>query len=192
MIPAIIEFLSRTDFLVNFWASLLSSLLVAGFLSIIALLFTNLFRSPRPNLILVAKQKGTYHDAIRFEKLENGKYVAEFQLAIQNKGRLGTKEGDGFWHTYIETEAAVTPLTATGEANHQRGLMDYPVYPNYFVDITNANYRLTTTKEEAVFGGVPYFFATTYGYFPKHVKLDRKTGQVKLDAIGLLKFAFPD
>lgn len=36
--------------------------------------------------------------------------------------------------------------------------------------------------------GIRYFYSTDYGYFPRTVKLDQKSGYVESKTMGLLKF----
>ena len=171
----------------NFLASLLSTLVAA-----VVIYFTGrafgLFTSPQPDLVMVAKQNSVYSDVITFTKQDDGSYTADFQLAIKNQGNLTLNANDGFWHTYVVTDASVTPLTATGEASHQRGVISYPIYPGYIVDIDGSQYHLVIKKDDVPSEGLPYFFATDYGFFPRSTHFNQKTGQVNKLTIGILRF----
>ncbi len=140
---------------------------------------------------MIAKQNGMYSPTIKFTKQPDDSYTADFQLAIKNRGSLTLKERGGFWHTYISTFATTTALTAPGEINHQRGVISYAIYPHYIVDIDNTQYHLVINKGDAPNKGLPYFFATDYGFFPKSTAFNQKTGQVNTSTIGLIKFELP-
>ena len=178
---------SMIGFWMNFLANLLSTLVAAVIIYFVGRTF-GLFTSPQPNLVMIAKQDGVYSDVITFAKQSDGSYTADFQLAVRNEGDLTLKANDGFWHTYVVTDAPVTPLTATGELNHQRGVISYPVYPGYVVDIDGSGYHLVIKKGDTPDKGLPYFFATDYGFFPKSTSFDPKTGQVNKSTIGLIRF----
>lgn len=176
-----------SEFWMSFLANLLSTLVAALAIYFVGRAF-GFFTSPHPNLIMVAKQNGVYSDVITFTRQSEGSYTADFQLAIKNEGDLALKANDGFWHTYVVTDATVTPLTATGELNHQRGVISYSVYPGYIVDIDGSQYHLVIKNGDVPDKGLPYFFATDYGFFPKTTEFDQKTGQVNLLTAGLIKY----
>ncbi|MDO8742593.1 MAG: hypothetical protein Q7J45_03625 [bacterium] len=176
-----------SEFWMNFLTNLLSTVVAAGIIFLVGRAF-GFFTSPQPNLKMIAKQNGVYSDVITFTKQGDGSYAADFQLAIKNEDDLTLKANDGFWHTYVVTDATVTPLTATGELNHQRGVISYPVYPGYIVDIDGSQYHLVIKKGDVPGRGLPYFFATDYGFFPKTTEFDQKTGQVNLLTAGLIKY----
>jgi len=177
----------EVDSMSEFWINLFSTLVAALIIFCIGRVF-GYFTLEKPDLSMVVKQKGSYSDTIIFTKQDDGSHVADFQLAIENKGKLTLKADDGFWHTFIKTDEAVTPLTAPGEHDHQRGLISYSIYPGYIVDIDGTQYHLVIKKGDKPAKGLPYFFATDYGFFPNSTKFDLGTGQVSMSTIGLIKF----
>ena len=82
-------------------------------------------------------------------------------------------------------------MSAPGERNHQRGVISYTIYPHYIVDIDNAQYHIVIDSGDTPKKGLPYFFATDYGFFPRNTEVDQKTGQVSLLTAGLVRFELP-
>jgi|SRR6185437_4204295 len=184
------SFVTGHDFAVSFISASLAGLLVAIILGLVAF-FSGLFNHPQPNLVMVVKQNGAYSDTVLFTKQKDGSYTADFQLAIRNDGDLTLKSGEGFWHTYMMITSTTFPIVAPNEPNHQRKLISYPIYPHYIVDIDEGNVHLNIKKGEMPLEGIPYFFATDYGFFPKTNQFNLATGQVVVSSIGMIKFIIP-
>jgi hypothetical protein len=185
-----INFITQKDFLIAFWSSIFSAGVIAVIAAIIVNYFTPLFKYPE--LILVVKQKGFYNDKIEISQRPDGNYEASFRLAIKNIGNQTFKPNEGYWHVYFPNAEKMESLNgsdgfiAQGENNHLRDLINFPVYPKSFLDF-GPEYKLVILKDAIRKTSVHYFFETNYGYFPKSVKLDQKTGAVAFSDMGYIE-----
>lgn len=185
----VLAFLGRSDFQTAFWSAFLSSLIIALAAGFWLNRASDLFK--KPMLRFVIKQNGLYRDTILLSQRHDGDYEASFYLAIRNDGTQTLKPGQGYWHTYIlETEGA-TPFTVAGEKNHQRGLISDAVYPNSFTDIGH-EWKFLIKKDHLKGAEIPYFFSTDYGYFPRSVYVDSKTGKVLFAHMGQIGYEVMD
>lgn len=189
LLTPIITFCSGHDFIVSFFSSLAAAVATSILLVLWGYFYTPWIVPPKPKLTMVVKQDGVYDSVIHFTRQEDGSYEAKFQLAINNTGNLSLKPGDGYWHVYVNTDVA-TQFDAPGERNHKRGLISYPIYAHYIVDL-DAVYRLVIHNGETPADGIRYFFATDYGFFPDSTEFNQKDGQVRVSSIGIIKFVIP-
>lgn len=184
------SFIMQKDFLIAFWSSIFS----AGVIAVLAAWFVNIFTPlfKYPELTLVVKQEGFYNDKIKVSQRPDGDYEASFSLAIKNIGSQTFKPKEGYWHVYfpnaekIETLNQSVGFVAQGEKSHLRDLINLPVYPKSFLDF-GPEYKFLIKKSSLEKVGVYYFFETDYGYFPKTVKLNQKTGAVAFWDMGSIK-----
>jgi len=181
------KFVLEHDFLVAFWSSILSGLIVSLLIGFIVYQYTNIFKSPK--LSFVVKQNGFYRDTILLSEGRQGNYEATFQFAIKNSGNQTINAGEGYWHLYIKTDSP-TIFSAPGEQNHNRDLIQSQVYPGAYLDI-NFFYKLVVKKDDIGKAEIPYFFQTAYGNYPKTVKIDPKTGNVPWEDMDYIKFELP-
>jgi hypothetical protein len=65
-----------------------------------------------------------------------------------------------------------------------------PVYPKSFLDF-GPEYKFLIKKDAMEKASVRYFFETDYGYFPKSVKLNQKTGAVAFSDMGSIELEWP-
>lgn len=174
------NFFTAHDFLVSFVSSILVTVLITFF----AYFNTTIF--DKPKLTLVVKQNNVYRDKILLTDDLKGNYVASFQFAIKNSGRKTFNKEEGYWHIWLR-DSTGTAYDAPKEKNHKRDLINYPIYPDSFLDL-NFLYNLKIKKEDLLKEEIPYFFQTDYGNFPSYAKPDSKTGQIFSNKVGLLKF----
>jgi hypothetical protein len=178
---AILLGLGSSSFQVNFWSNLIADI-IAGLAFLIVLnRVTDWFKSPV--LRMVVKQDGFYRDTIVLSAREDGDYEATFVLSIKNEGNHILRADEGYWHAYMY---ANNVFSANGEKNHQRDLIKAPVLPGYFLDITS-EYKLLVHKEDIKSASIPYFFATTYGYFPRSTKMEQQSGFTAFESMGKVK-----
>lgn len=177
-------FLIQKDFQVSFWSNLLADVVLTFVIVVLIRRFTSFFKSPK--LKFVIKQEGFYRDKILLSKKADGDYEASFILAIRNDGNQMIKANEGYWHTYISTTENIL-VSAVGEKNHQRDLIKFPVYAKSFLDL-EIEYNFRLKKENLIGNKIPYFFSTDYGYFPKTVKMDPKTGKILFKHMAYLEF----
>jgi hypothetical protein len=188
------SFITQKDFLIAFWSSVFSAILIAFMIAIFVNYFTPLFR--HPELVLVVKQGGFYNDKLKITQRPDGDYEASFMLAIKNIGSKTLKASEGYWHVYfpntdkIETLAGAQDFIAQGESNHLRDLINLPIYPKSFSDF-GPEYKFIIKKDAVKKAAIYYFLATDYGYFPKTVKLDQKTGFVAFFDMGSIALEWP-
>lgn len=133
--------------------------------------------------------------------MDNGDYEASFRLSIKNSGNKTFKANEGYWHVYFENSNEISYIggaesfTTYGEKTHQRDIINLPIYPGSFLDI-GPEYKYIFKKVGEGPGNlnpkpIRYFFETDYGYFPKSVKMDPKTGAVLYNNMGSIFFEMP-
>lgn len=110
-------------------------------------------------------------------------------MAIKNVGNQAFKASEGYWHVYfpnvgaMESSDGAAAFLALGETNHLRDLINLPIYSKAFLDF-GPEYKFLVKKDIQGKVFVNYFFSTNYGYFPKTVKLNEKTGIVAFSDMG--------
>lgn len=182
----VVDFLLSPDFQVSFWSALFSGLIVSAVVAFIAYQYTDIFKSP--NLSFVVKQGGHYRKTILLNE-EGENYKARFQFAIKNNGNKPVKNGQGYWHLYIDVKSP-TIFSAPEEIGHSRGPIDGTIYPGSFFDI-NLIYELSIKKDSVEKSEIPYFFNTDFGQYPRTATVDSSTGKVNFESMGHIKFEIP-
>jgi len=190
MIYNLLQFIGQPDFQIAFWSSIFSTGIIALITALYVNFFTPLFKTPE--LSLVVKQDGVYVNKIKISKREDGDYETSFRLAIKNGGNKTFKANHGYWHLYfpvtekIEGFGDASPLVVPGENGHLRDVINLSVYPKSFLDF-GPEYKLLIKKERIGSVSIRYFFETDYGYFPKTINLNQKTGLVLFTDMGLIE-----
>lgn len=169
------------DFTVSFWSNFLSSAIVVILFGTFIDQFTELTK--KPLLKMVVKQEKVYSDKITFTKAKDGNYEASFRIAINNYGSKMLKPGEGYWHFYLPGVSEVSPDKEAGrflssDKDHLRELINLPLFPKSFLDI-GPEFRIKVIKDNVNSFKAYYFFETNYGYFPRTVVLDSKSGLVE-------------
>lgn len=172
-----------------FWSNLLAGLLLAFVASIWINRATDFFK--KPQLRLVVKQNGYYRDTILLSKRDDGDYEASFRLAIRNDGNQTLQARQGYWQTFILETEGRSPFSVLGEENHQRGLIEDAVYPKSFTDFGH-EWKFKIKKDNLKSADVPFFFSTDYGYFPKSVRVEPRTGKVLFAHMGSVGYELPE
>lgn len=185
LIEEAIKHMGESSFQEAFWSNLLAGLLIALLASIWINRATDLFK--RPKLRLVIKQNGYYRDSVLLSKRDDGDYEATFRLAIRNDGNQTIQAHQGYWHTYILESEGLSPFSVLGEKNHQRGLIEDAVYPKSFTDFGH-EWKFKIQKDNLKSADIPFFFSTAYGYFPKTVKINPKTGKILFANMGSIGY----
>jgi len=190
MINQFCGFILQRDFLISFWSSIFSTVFISLVVALMVNYYTPLFKYPK--LILVVKQEGFYRDSIKISERADGDYEAQFTLAIKNRGNQTLRPNEGYWHVYFpdakaEAQKGAESFLAIKEDNHFRDLIRLPIYPKSFVDF-GPEYKLLIKKDNINKARIRFFFATNYGYFPKSVKINQKTGAVAFSDMGSIQF----
>lgn len=178
-----VHFFTDVAFKISFWPNLLADLIVAIVFGLLLDQLTDLTK--RLRLVMVIKQGPFYSDVIKWTKASDGNYETSFRIAIKNIGNKMMKPGEGYWHLYFPDVSEMSHFGGaekftSPDKEHLRELINLPIFPSSFLDV-GPEFKMKI--DNPVKFRSYYFFSTKYGYFPKTVRMDQKTGEISYNTM---------